>query len=369
MTAIQEMCGRIGLVTGRGLSGVIRKHYSRPILYGAVFLLFIANTINIGADLGAMAEAAGLLLGIPFVYLLLGMTAFTLILEVTVSYKFYSKYLKYLAFSLLAYIFVVFVVKQDWGQIVVSTLIPSFSLSREYLLNIVAILGTTISPYLFFWQSDEEVEEEVEKGKIIAMGRGVPTVSNREIEAMRVDTVAGMLFSNLVMFFIIATVASTLFAGGIYNVDTAAQAANALRPFAGDFTYLLFAAGIIGTGLLAVPVLAGGAAYALSEAFGWKEGLYRKFKQAHGFYGTIMVAIIVGLVINFIGIPPFKMLYYAAVLNGIIAPPLLVLILLVSNNKKIMGQRTNSQFSNILGIIITIVMTIAALALLIDLIV
>lgn len=367
MTAVQEMCGRIGMVTGKGLSGVIRHHFPRPILYFAVLLLFVSNTINIGADLGAMAEAAGLIYDIPFVVWLCGITILTLTLEVFVSYKVYAKYLKFLTFSLLAYVIVFFAVRQDWGKIILSTLIPSISLNRDYLMNIVAIFGTTISPYLFFWQSGEEAEEDVKEGKIFAMGRGTPKITRRDIKEMREDTYAGMFFSNIVMFFIIATVASTLHAQGITNIETAAQAAEALKPIAGDFSFLLFAVGIIGVGLLAVPILAGSASYAVSEAFGWKEGLNRKFSQAHGFYAMIVVATLIGVLINFAGIPSFQMLYYAAILNGIAAPPLLVIILLISNNKKIMGERTNSKFSNILGIAITIVMSTAALALLFDL--
>ena len=366
MTAIQEMCGRIGLVTGKGLSGVIKKYYSRPVLYIAVLILFTANTVNIGANLGAMASAAGLLFDIPFIFWLVGMTVLTLILEVFVSYKLYSKYLKYLAFSLFAYVLVVFVVRQNWEQIIASTIVPSFALSGSYLLNIVAILGTTISPYLFFWQETEEVEEEVEKGKIMGIGRGIPKVLKRDIRIMRIDTVIGMFFSNLVMFFIIATVASTLYASGIHNINTADQVAEALRPLAGDFAYLLFAAGIIGTGLLSVPILAGSASYALAEALGWREGLYRKLKQAHGFYGAITIATLIGLLVNFLHIPPFQMLYYTAVLNGIAAPPLIILILLISNNKKIMGEYTNKFFTNFFGILALLVTIGFDIMLLID---
>lgn len=368
MTAVQEMCGRIGLVTGKGLAGVIRKNYARPILYLSVSILFIANTINIGADLGAMASSAGLIFNIPFVFWLVGITALTLILEIFVSYKVYARYLKFLTFSLFAYIFAVFIVRQDLIAILTSTIIPSFSFNNIYLFNIVAILGATISPYLFFWQADEEVEEEVEKGKIIAMGKGIPKISKLDISEMRKDTILGMFFSNVVMFFIIATVASTLYTSGVHNIETADQAASALRPLAGDLAFLLFAAGIIGTGLLAVPILAGSASYAVSEAFGWREGLYRKFTQAHGFYGVIIIATIVGLLINFLHIPPFKMLYYTAILNGFCAPPLLIIILMISNNKKIMGERTNSLVSNILGIMIAVIMSSAALLLLFNLI-
>lgn len=363
MTAIQEICGRIGLVTGKGIAGVLRKHYSRKILFFAVGLLLIANTINIGADLGAMASSAQLVLGVPYTILLLLMTALTLILEIFVSYEVYAKFLKYLAFSLLAYILVAFVVKQDWHQIVFSTFVPSFSFSKKYFLNIVAILGTTISPYLFFWQASQEVEEEVSKGKLRTMGQGVPRIDMRDVKSLRADTLMGMFFSSLVMFFIIVTNASTLGAAGLGQIDTATQAAMALRPIAGDLAFFLFAAGIVGTGLLAVPVLAGSASYAIAESAGWREGLYLKLKQAHGFYGVITIATIIGLIINFTSIKPFDMLYYTAVLNGIIAPPLMVLIMFISNNKKVMGRFTNNGWSNFLGWTITAIMGIAAILL------
>ena len=361
MTVIQEMCGRIGLVTGKGLSGVIRKYYSNPFLYAAVAILLVANTVNIGADLGAMASATSMVTGIRFEALLFFMTAATLLLEVFVSYTVYSKYLKYLAFSLLAYVVTVFVIRQDWGHIAWSTLVPHVVFTKGYILNLVAILGTTISPYLFFWQADEEVEEEVAHHKIRAMGLGKPHVTKGDIRSMRWDTALGMLFSNLIMMFIIITTASTLNPLGIRNIDTATQAASALRPVAGNFASLVFAIGIIGTGLLTVPILAGSASYAIAEAFKWKVGLYRKFQQAHGFYGIISIATMLGLLINFVHIPPFKMLYYTAVLNGICAPPLLIFILLIANNKEIMGKYTNTWISNVLGILITLLMAVAAI--------
>ncbi|MBI4097089.1 MAG: Nramp family divalent metal transporter, partial [Candidatus Levybacteria bacterium] len=350
MSVIQEICGRIGLVTGKGLAGVIRIHYPRSVLYFAVLLLVVANTVNIGADFGAMASSGQMLFNVPFIFWLIGMTVLTLLLEVFVSYKVYVRFLKYLAFSLFAYIIAAFIIKQDWGKIAYSTLIPHLSLSKEYVMNILAILGTTISPYLFFWQASEEVEEEVENHKLRAMGQGVPHVNKKDVKKMRVDTFVGMFFSNVVMFFIITTTASTLHVHGIFEIETATQAAQALKPLAGDAAYLLFAAGIIGTGLLAVPILAGSASYAVSEAFGWKEGLYRKFRRAHGFYGVIIIATVIGLLVNLTPIKPFQMLYYTAILNGIIAPPLMVLLMLISNNKKIMGEYTNSFSINILGV-------------------
>lgn len=363
-TVIQEMCGRIGMVTGKGISGVIRKHYAKPVLYFAVSLLFVANTINIGADLGAMASSAQLLVNLPFILWLIPLAILTLFLEVFISYKVYAKFLKYLTFSLFAYIIVAFVVKINWLHVLSSTVVPTISPNKAYLFNFIAILGTTISPYLFFWQTGEEVEEEVEFHKIRAMGKGVPKVNAIDIRAMRKDTIVGMFFSNLIMFFIITTAAATLFANNIHTVDTAADAARALQPIAGNFSFILFATGIIGTGLLAVPVLAGSASYAISEAFGWREGLYRKFKTAHGFYAVIIAATIVGILVNFTNIPPFKMLYYTAILNGIIAPPLMVLILLISSNPEIMGKYTNSKFSNYMGVTITAVMSIASALLL-----
>lgn len=364
MIVIQEMCGRIGMVTGRGLAGVIRAHYSRKILYLSVFLLLATNTINIGANLGAMAASLQLVINLPFIFWLLLITAITLFLEIFVAYRVYARYLKWLALSLLSYFVTALLVKQDWSAVLYSTFIPAFNLSRDYLLNIVAFLGATISPYLFFWQASNEVEEEVESGKLQMMGRGVPKINKGDITAMRADTIMGMVFSNLGAFFIMLTVAGTLYQAGIHNIGTAAQAAEALRPLAGNFAFILFALGIVGVGLLGVPVLAGSASYAVSEAFGWKSGLYRKLKQAHGFYGVITIATIVGLLINFLNIPPFKMLYYTAALNGLIAPILMVMILLIGNNKKVMGSHTNSTFSNLLGWLITLVMFASGVALL-----
>lgn len=365
MVVVQEMCGRIGMVTGRGLSGVIREHYSKKVLAVALFLLLIANTINIGADLGAMASAVRLLVDIPFIAVLIGLTVLTLVLEIFVSYPRYAKILKYLTLSLFAYVITALVVHQDWGKIAVSTFIPAFSFTKASVMNFVAILGTTISPYLFFWQADEEVEEEIEHKKIKAMGVGTPKVSKKDLRGMRLDTIVGMFFSNLVMFFIIVTAASTLGVHGITSVETATQAAEALRPLAGDFAFLLFTLGIVGTGLLAVPILAGSASYAIAEAAGWKGGLYRKLADAPGFYGVIIAATLVGLLVNFLGVPPFTMLYYTAILNGFAAPILLVLILTISNNRSVMGKNRNGIVSNVLGVTIAVVMTVACVLMLV----
>jgi NRAMP (natural resistance-associated macrophage protein)-like metal ion transporter len=366
MTAVQEMCGRIGLVTGKGLAGVIRKHYSAKVLYLAVFLLLFANTINIGANLGAMANAGEMLFGIPFIIWIILMTVITLLLEIFVSYRVYASFLKYLAFSLLSYIVAAFIIKQDWSAVFAATFVPAIGLSKEYLFNIVAVLGTTISPYLFFWQAGEEVEEEVETGKLRSMGVGIPHINMRSIKAMRQDTAIGMFFSQLISFFIIVTTASTLYPNGIKHVETAVQAAEALKPIAGDLAHLFFALGIIGTGLLSVPVLAGSASYALSEAFGWKEGLYRKFTQAHGFYGIITIATLIGLLINLLSLKPFTLLYYAAVLNGIVAPILLLMIVLIANNSQIMGKYKNTFLSNLFGWITVGIMFCASLGLIVS---
>lgn len=366
MTIVQEICGRIGLSTGMGLSRIIKTHYPRWVLYFSVFILFFANTINIGADLGAMASSAQLVINLPFLFWIIFITAATILLEIFVPYPVYAKILKYLTFSLLSYVITVFFIKLDWFKVFYSTIIPNIVISKEYLLNIAAILGTTISPYLFFWQADEEVEEEIEHHKIMSMGRGKPHVTKGDVRKLRLDTFVGMFFSNIVMFFIIVTTASTLGAHGIRNIQTADQAAQALRPFAGDFASLLFTAGIIGTGLLAVPVLAGSASYALSEAFNWKEGLGKKFSQAKPFYLVIAAATLAGLVIDFLPIKPFQMLYYAAVLNGLCAPVLLFLIMKISNNKKIMNENTNPLVSNVLGWSITVIMSFVAISLLVS---
>lgn len=363
MTAVQEMCGRIGLVTGKGLAGVIAEHYSKKVLYIAVLLLLSANIINIGADLGAMAASAQLVFGLPFLFWLFSIVCITLVLEIFVSYKVYSSYLKFLTFALFTYIFTVLVIRIDWSAVLLSTIIPYISLNKDYIFNIVAILGTTISPYLFFWQANEEVEEEIAHHKLRQLGAGLPRVTPKDISRLRIDTIIGMFFSNLIMFFIIVTAGATLFPNGISAIESASSAALALRPLAGELAYILFALGIIGTGFLAVPILAGSASYAVSEAMHWKAGLSLKFKRAHGFYGVIVVATLAGVLINLIGINPISALYYTAIINGIIAPPLLFLIFLISNNKKIMGSKTNGMVSNVLGIGTILIMTLAAIAL------
>jgi len=369
MAVVQEMCGRIGLVTGKGLAAIIRKNYSKPLLYLIVFILLIANTINIGADLGAMAASAQLIWGLPFVFWLIAITAFTLVMEVFVSYKVYARFLKYLALTMLIYVFSAFTLKLDWFDVLKSTFIPSFSFDKAFLVSLAAILGTNLSPYLFFWQADEEVEEEVQQHKIRSMGRGVPKVTKRDFRNLKYDTIVGMFLSNVIVFFVCVVAAGTLNKNGIFSIGTPAEAALALKPIAGNFASILFAIGIIASGLLAVPVLAGSASYALSEAFSWKEGFYRKFQQAHGFYGVITIATLVGLLMNFSPIEPFKMLVYSAVLNAVLAPILIFIIMLIANNKKIMGDHRNSLKSNIFNGIIALAMTVVSIVTIINLII
>lgn len=352
MIAVQEMCGRIGLATGKGLATVIGERYPKPVLWAAVGLLFFANAVNIGADLGAMAASAQLLMGLDF-WLWLGMfTGLTITLEVLIPYPTYAKVLKWLTVSLFAYVVVALWVKQDWLAAAHSMLVPELDLTRDAFLNVVAVFGTTISPYLFFWQTDEEVEEEIVKGKITEAGSNVPSVSHAEIREMRFDTAAGMLMSNMIAFFIMLTAASTLHVAGITDIQTAADAAKALEPIAGPFAAWLFAAGVIGTGLLAVPVLAGSASYAVSETFGMKASLGKSWHQVPGFYAIIAVAVIVGALVNVLGIPPFRMLYLAAICNGITAPPLILLIVLLSRNKTVMGEHRSSWVSVTLGLLV-----------------
>lgn len=367
MIVIQQMCGRIGIVTGKGLAGVILEHYSRRVLYLTVSLLVIANTINIGADLGAMASSAQMLLGLPFYFWLILITGSIVALEVFVPYKAYSKILKYLALTLSSYILAALVIRLDWRMIFQATLIPHIEFSADYFLNIVAVLGTTISPYLFFWQASQEVEEEIVIGKVPDMGVGRPCVTRQGVVEMNWDTIIGMFFSQIIMFFIIVTTAATLYAGGITTIQTASEAAEALRPLAGDLAYLLFAAGIIGTGLLSVPVLAGSSAYAVAEMTGMKEGLGKKPSMAMGFYLVIAASTLIGMSLDWFGINPIMALYYTAAFNGLAAPPLMALIIMIANRKDIMGQFVNSRASNILGWAIVLIMTLAGVALIFNL--
>jgi NRAMP (natural resistance-associated macrophage protein)-like metal ion transporter len=367
MAVVQEMCARIGLVTGRGLAGNIRIHFSKRVLRICTFLLFAANTFNIGADLGAMAKGVQLLNPrLNFGFVVVGFALLSLLLQVFTPYVRYAKYLKWLAMVLLAYVFSALLAHLHWATVAHAALIPHLSFNKSELLLVAAILGTTISPYLFFWQTSQEVEEQILQGKTTVRSRSAVT-SKEDMRSMRIDVWSGMFLSNLVMFFIIAACGGILFAHGITNIQTTAQAADALRPFAGSATYFLFSIGIIGTGMLAIPVLAGSSSYAFAESFRWREGLYRNLKQGYAFYGIIIISMLVGLGINFIGLNPIKALIYAAIGNALVAPIVLALIVLISSNKKVMGRWVNKRYVTVIGWIVTLIMAIAGLAAIISL--
>ncbi|MCR4275943.1 MAG: divalent metal cation transporter [Candidatus Parcubacteria bacterium] len=361
MAVVQEMCARIGLVSGQGLAANIRREYSTRALYTVTALLFFANVFNIAADLGAMAAATRLLIptfGLELLVIVFALIS--LILQIFTTYARYAKYLKYLALALLSYIAVAFAVDLNWSDVLYHTFVPSLTFSKDQLFLICAMLGTTISPYLFFWQTSQEVEEKILKGETTIEARK-EQVSEHSVRRMRIDVWSGMGFSNLIAFFIIAAVAGTLYANGITDITTADQAAQALKPF-GEFAFLLFALGIVGTGLLAVPVLAGSAAYALSESFGWKHGLHLKLRQAYAFYGVIIVSMIIGVIANFMHLDPIKGLIYAAVANGVIAPVILFFVVRLSSNKQHMGEYANSPFIATMGWITIGVMALSGLA-------
>jgi NRAMP (natural resistance-associated macrophage protein)-like metal ion transporter len=358
MAIVQEMCARIGLVTGRGLAGNIRTHFSKRTLYICTMLLFAANAFNIGADLGAMAKGVQLLAhSANYTLLVIGFAILMLLLQIFMPYAKYAHYLKWLALVLLAYIASALVAHLDWSTVLHKSITPSVHFSKDQILLICAILGTTISPYLFFWQTSQEVENQILDGKKTIDSRLGSNV--HEVRAMRIDVWSGMLLSNMVMFFIIAACGAILFPAGITHIKTAADAAEALRPFAGNLTYGLFAVGIIGTGLLAIPVLAGSSSYAISEGLKWREGLYRNLKQAHAFYGTIMISVLVGLGLNFVGLDPIKALIYSAILNGLVAPIVLALIVLISSNQKIMGDWVNRRLTTMIGWLVVALMSAA----------
>ncbi|HVX58185.1 MAG TPA: Nramp family divalent metal transporter [Candidatus Saccharimonadales bacterium] len=358
---IQEMCARIGIVTGRGLASNIRTHFSKRVLYICTLLLFAANAFNIGADLGAMAKGVQLLNhGANFALCVIGFALASVIFQIYIPYAKYAHYLKWLAMVLLAYVASAVMAHLDWGTVLHHAVTPTIHWSKDQLLLICAILGTTISPYLFFWQTSQEVEQQIVDGRTtVASRRG----SNpHELRAMRIDVWSGMLLSEIVMFFIIAACGAILFPKGITHIQTAADAAEALRPFAGNLTYFLFAVGIIGTGLLAIPVLAGSSSYAISEGLRWKEGLYRNIRQAHAFYGVLIISVLVGLAMNFVGLDPMKALIYSAVANGIVAPIIMAMIVIIGSNKKIMGEWVNRKWTTRFGWAITSLMAVAGIA-------
>jgi NRAMP (natural resistance-associated macrophage protein)-like metal ion transporter len=361
MAVVQEMCARIGLVTGRGLAGTIRLHFSRRVLIVCTSLLFIANSFNLGANLGAMAQASQLLRpSLNFYWLVIGFAVLCLGLQIFMPYARYAKYLKWLALVLLSYIASALLADLNWADVLRHAVVPTITFSQDQIILICAILGTTISPFLFFWQTSQEVEEQIAAGKTtVALRRGT---DKSAVRRMRIDVWSGMFLSNMVMFFIIAACGAVLFPNGITNIETASQAADALRPFAGDATYTLFAIGIIGTGLLSIPVLAGSASYAVAETFKWRGGLNQRLNQAYAFYGVLIISMLVGLCLNFIGLNPIKALIYSAIANGIVAPLILALIVLISSNKKIMGHWANKRSTTAIGWLTTAIMAIAGIA-------
>ena len=364
MAAVQLMCARLGMVTGRGLGGAIRLRYSRWVLWPACLLLIVANVFNIGADLGGMADAMQMVTGVrayfwtPFFALLIAS------LLIWTSYNWIARVFKWLTLVLFAYLITAFLARPDWAGVLQGTFLPHVEWSRPYMAVLVGILGTTISPYLFFWQAAEEVEEDRKHGKTtLAQRRGS---TNLELRAAKEDVITGMFFSNLVMFFIILTTAATLHAHGMRNIETAKQAAEALRPLAGEGAYWLFTLGLIGTGMLGVPVLAGSCAYGIAEAAAWRgASLSKTPRRAPRFYLVIAGAMVVGLALDFAGLNAVKMLFWSAVVNGLLAPPLVVLVVLLTSDKKVMHGRVNSRGAKVLGWTCAVVMSAAAVALLV----
>jgi NRAMP (natural resistance-associated macrophage protein)-like metal ion transporter len=358
MAAIQQMCAKIGLVTSLGLTGALKKNYPRPVLYLMLLFSFPAIVMNIGADIAGMGAVGNLLFpSIDATFFSVFFTVLLLVLIIYLPYLKIAAILKYLCIVLLVYLVVPFLYDQNWGLIIKNTFVPNIEFNKDFVGILVGILGTTISPYLFFWQATMEVEEMKHKGNHLVVDKKI-------IQDMKQDVDFGMTFSGLVMYFIILTTGTVLYNGGIHQIDTVEQAAIALKPLAGNLAYLLFAIGVIGTGLLAIPVLSGSLSYIITETFGWEQGLDNKFHEAKAFYAVIAVSLVLGLSLNYIGISPIKALIYTAILYGLTAPVLIVIILHICNNKKVMGQFTNSTKSNILGFSALIIMTMAAVALL-----
>ncbi len=358
MAAIQEVCARIGASTGKGIAQNLRDNYPRPLLQFVVLLLVVANVINLGADLGAMGAALGLLIPGPLLPATIVFGVVSVLLEVFISYDRYAAVLKWATLSLFAYFAVVMLAQVDWWAALKGTLVPSFRFDKDHAMALVAILGTTISPYLFFWQSGQEVEEQHRRHVKPLMVS--PRTAGTELRRIRTDTLVGMGFSNLTAIVIVIATAATLHQTGVTEIDSAVKAAQALRPIAGDLAFALFAIGIISTGLLAVPVLAGSVAYAVAESFGWREGLNKRPREAKAFYAVIAVATLAGVVLNFFDINPMKALYWSAVANGLLAPPLMVVTMLVARNRKIMGDLAIRGGLEIGGWISTAVMTVVA---------
>jgi NRAMP (natural resistance-associated macrophage protein)-like metal ion transporter len=355
MAAVQEMCARIGLVTSHGLTGALKRHYSKPILYLMILFSFPAIILNIGADIAGMGAVANLLFpSIHPIYFSVAFTAMLIFFLIYLPYQQIASVMKYLCLGLLVYLIIPFLSTQEWTKIAAATFIPTIHFDKPFVAILVGILGTTISPYLFFWQATMEVEEMKHKKRHLV-------VNNKIIHDMKRDVDYGMLFSNLVMYFIILTAGTVLFNGGIHQIDTVEQAAKALEPLAGKATYVLFAIGVIGTGFLAIPVLSGSLSYIISETFDWNGGLDNKFHEAKPFYMVMTVSLILGLLINYIGISPIQALIYTAILYGLTSPVIIAIVLHMSNNRKVMGNYTNGSWSNVMGVLTLALMTASAL--------
>ena len=348
MFSIQEMCGRIGMTSGMGLAGVIKKTYSKGLLYFSVILLITANTLNIAADLGIIAASLKMLLGLPTILWLSIVTVMIIAMEVFISYKRYSIYLKFMSFSLLVYVITAFIVKQDWHSLLFYTFLPHIEFNSVFIMTMVGFMGTTISPYLFFWQASAEIEEKINNKKIKDFGDKSVT-TKKEIKTLGKDTIVGMIFSNLIAAFILITAAATLNKAGITNIETPQQVALALKPLAGNFAYLIFSIGIIGIGLHSIPILAGSATYAIAETFGFKEGLSKKLKKAWPFYLVLGLATLIGALVDLIKINPITALYYVAIINGVISVPLIAIIIKVADNEKVVGKNKSKRIFKIIA--------------------
>ena len=359
MAAVQFICAKIGMVSGMGLAGALRKHYPSWLVYSAISLLLIANTITAGVDIGAIAAAINLLIPIPTILLVPLIAVGIVALQVWGSYSFIVRTFKWLTLTLFAYIIAAFLAKPHWGEVLKATFVPTLRFDNQYMTTLLAILGTTITPYLFFWQASQEVEEELQMGRVtLAQREGA---SDKELKFAEIDIDVGMVFASLVFYFVILASAATLHTSGNTKIETAVEAAQALRPLSSGVASILFALGLIGSGVLAVPVLTSSSAYALCETFKWKSGLSEKLRGATRFYAIIAVSTLVGAIANFLKIPPVTALFWAAVINGILAPPLLVIIMLVSNNRKVMGARVNGLLTNFIGWATVAVMAAASL--------
>jgi NRAMP (natural resistance-associated macrophage protein)-like metal ion transporter len=358
MATVQFICAKVGMVSGMGLAGVLRRHYSQPLLFLSVTGLVIANTINAGADIGAIAAAINLLIPVPVALMSIPIALAIIALQLWGSYRLISNIFKWLTVALFAYIGAALFAKPNLTEVLKATLVPTFHFNAQFLSTLVAILGTTISPYLFFWQANQEVEEEISMGRRTLQQR--KGASKDELKYAAWDVNAGMLFSNVVMYFIILATAATLFKTGKTNIQSATDAAQALRPLAGSGAYFLLAVGLIGAGFLAVPILTGSSAYAVAESLGGKHGFDEKPQRARLFYGVIAASTLVGMLINFLGVNPISALFWCAVINGFLAPPLLIVIMLIANNKKVMGKQVNGPWMNTLGWVTTLMMFAAA---------